>query len=308
MANWATMLNRFAGDSGRRLRVDAFRSQALVAGNNELAEKLADMAELVEVTLGSPIITQDDYTNDIFFILAGSFSVIVNGREVATRGSGDHVGEMGAIEPAQRRAATVTAIENSLVAKIGESAFDDLGKQYPELYKFIAKQLARRLLQRNRFVKPIHDRVRIFIICSVEALPVARLIHSGLKHDPFDVIIWSEGVFKATNYTLETLEDEVDQADFAIAVAHSDDIAEIREKEWPVPRDNVIFELGLFMGRLGRARAILMEPREEKVKLPSDFAGVNTIGYRYVPGKDEASHIAPAVNELRTHIQALGPQ
>lgn len=302
------MLNRFAGDSGRRLRVDAFRSQALVAGNNELAEKLADMAELVEVPLGSSIITQDDYTNDIFFILVGSFAVIVNGREVAARGSGDHVGEMGAIEPTQRRAATVTALENSLVAKIGESAFDDLGKQYPELYKFIAKELARRLLQRNRFVKPIHDRVRIFIICSVEALPVARLIHSGLQHDPFDVIIWSEGVFKATNYTLETLEDEVDQADFAIAVAHSDDIAEIREMEWPVPRDNVIFELGLFMGRLGRARAILMEPREEKVKLPSDFAGVTTIGYRYVPGKDEASHIAPAVNALRTQIQALGPQ
>lgn len=302
------MLNRFSGNTGRRLRVDAFRRQALVAGNDELAEKLADMAELVEVTLGSSIITQDDYTNDIFFILVGSFAVIVNGREVAVRGSGDHVGEMGAIEPTQRRAATVKALENSLVAKISESAFDALGKQYPELYKFIAKELARRLLQRNRLVKAIHDRVRVFIICSVEALPVARLIHSGLQHDPFDVIIWSEGVFKATNYTLESLEDEVDQADFAIAVAHSDDIAEIREVEWPVPRDNVIFELGLFMGRLGRSRAILMEPREEKVKLPSDFAGLTTIGYRYAPGKDEASHIAPAVNALRTHIQAMGPQ
>lgn len=110
-----------------------------------------------------------------------------------------------------------------------------------------------------------------------------------------------------TNYTLQTLEDEVDQSDFAIAVAHGDDITEIREKEWPVPRDNVIFELGLFMGRLGRMRAILMEPREEKVKLPSDLAGVTTIGYRYIPGKDEASHIAPAVNALRTHIQAQGP-
>jgi len=302
------MLSRFSGDSGRRLRVDAFKNQTLVAGNNELAEKLADIAELIEVAPGTSIIRQDDYTNDIFFILVGSFSVIVNGREVATRGSGDHVGEMGAIEPTQRRAATVTATHNSLVAKVGEAEFDCLGKQYPELYKSIAQNLARRLLQRNRLVKPIHDRVRIFLICSVEALPVARLIHSGLQHDPFDVIIWSEGVFKVTNYTLETLEGEVDQADFAIAVAHCDDIAEIREKEWPVPRDNVIFELGLFMGRLGRARAILMEPREDKVKLPSDFAGITTIGYRYVPGKDEASHIAPAVNALRTHIQALGPQ
>lgn len=302
------MLNRFVGDSGRRLRVDAFKNQKLVAGNQELAEKLADMTELVEVAAGTSIIKQDDYTNDIFFILMGSFSVIVNGREVATRGAGLQVGEMGAIEPTQKRSATVTATQNSLVAKIGEAEFDDLGKQYPELYKSIAQELARRLFERNRLVKSIHDRVRIFIICSVEALPVARLIHNGLQHDPFDVIIWSEGVFKVTNYTLETLEGEVDQADFAIAIAHGDDIAEIREKEWPVPRDNVIFELGLFMGRLGRARAILMEPRDDKVKLPSDFAGVTTIGYRYVPGKDEASHVAPAVNALRTHIQALGPQ
>ncbi|MBK5122061.1 nucleotide-binding protein [Burkholderia sp. R-69980] len=302
------MMNRFVGDKGRRLRVDAFKNQKLVAGNSELAEKLADMSELVEVATGTSIITQDDYTNDIFFILVGSFSIVVNGREVATRNAGDHVGEMGAIEPTQKRSATVTATQESLVAKISEEAFDRLGNQYPELYKFIAKELARRLLQRNWMVKNIHERIRIFIICSVEALPVARLIHNGLQHDPFDVIIWSEGVFKVTNYTLDTLESEVNQADFAIAIAHGDDVAEIREKQWPVPRDNVIFELGLFMGRLGRARAILMEPREDKVKLPSDIAGVTTIGYRYVPGKDEASHIAPAVNDLRSHIRALGPQ
>jgi len=102
LANRRAMLSRFSGDSGRRLRVDAFKNQTLVAGNNELAEKLADIAELIEVAPGTSIIRQDDYTNDIFFILVGSFSVIVNGREVATRGSGDHVGEMGAIEPTQR--------------------------------------------------------------------------------------------------------------------------------------------------------------------------------------------------------------
>lgn len=302
------MNNRFAGDAGRRLRIEAFKDQKLVGGNAELAEKLADMCELVDVPAGTTIIEQDDYTNDIFFILAGSFSIAVNGRLVATRGTGDHVGEMGAIEPTQKRSATVTATEESLVAKISEAQFDQLGTSYPTLYKYIAKELARRLLQRNALVRPTNDRIRIFIICSAEALPVARLIQNGLQHDPFDVIMWSEGVFKVTNYTLETLEDQVSQADFAIAVAHSDDVAEIRDKQWPVPRDNVIFELGLFMGRLGRARAILMEPREEKVKLPSDMAGVTTIGYRYVAGKDAGSHIATAVNELRTHVTTLGPQ
>ncbi len=302
------MMNRFAGDTGRRLRIEAFKRQRLLEGNAELAERLADISELVEIDAGTAIIKQGDYTNDIFFILVGAFSIDVNGRQVATRGTGDHVGEMAAVEPTQERSATVTATQKSLVARITEAQFDDLGTQFPALYKFIAKELAHRLLQRNIFVRPTNERIRVFLICSVEALPVARLIQNGLQHDPFDVIIWSDGVFKVTNYTLDTLEGEVDQADFAIAVAHGDDIAEIREKEWPVPRDNVIFELGLFMGRLGRSRAILMEPREEKVKLPSDVAGVTTIGYKYVPGKDEASHMAPAVNALRSHIQELGPQ
>lgn len=302
------MNNRFAGDTGRRLRIEAFKDQKLVGGNVELAENLADICELIEVPTGTTIITQDEYTNDIFFIFAGSFSIVVNGRQVAARSVGDHVGETGAIEPTQKRSATVTATEESLVAKITETQFDELGRSYPGLYKYIAKELARRLLQRNTLVKPTNGRVRIFIICSTEALPVARLIHNGLQYDPFDVILWSEGVFKVTNYTLETLESEVEQADFAIAIAHADDIAEIRGNKWPVTRDNVIFELGLFMGRLGRARAILMEPREDKTKTLTDIAGVTTIGYRYVAGKDEASHIAPAVNELRTHVKALGPQ
>lgn len=301
------MLNRFVGDEGQRLLVEAIKSQAMVSGNQELAEKIAQMSKLEEVEIGGSIITQGDSTNEIFFIISGSFSIVVNGREVAIRGAGDHVGEMGAIEPTQARTASVVAKEKSLVAKISEANFGDLGRKFPELYKSIAKELSRRLSQRNRYVKAIHHRIRIFIICSVEALPIARLIHNGLQHDPFDVIIWSEGVFKVTNYTLETLEHEVDQADFAIAVAHSDDVLEIRETQWPVPRDNVIFELGLFMGRLGRARAILMEPREGKVRLPSDFSGLTTIHYKYLPGQDESSHMAPAVNALRTHIEKLGP-
>jgi predicted nucleotide-binding protein len=302
------MLERFSGDSGRRLRVEAFKAQKLVAGDNQLAEKLADIVELVAVPPGASIIQQDDQTNDVFFILAGAFSVNVNGREVARRTAGDHVGEMGAIEPAQRRAATITATLDSLVARISEAEFDALGHVHSVMYKSVAKELSRRLLQRNKLVKPTHEKIRVFIICSAEALPVARLIHNGFQHDQFDVILWSEGVFKVTNYTLQTLEDEVDLCDFAVAVAHGDDITEVRGTEWPAPRDNVIFELGLFMGRLGRSRAILMEPRDEKVKLPSDMAGVTTIAYRYVPGKDEGSHIGPAVNALRNHINSLGPK
>jgi len=121
--------------------------------------------------------------------------------------------------------------------------------------------------------------------------------------------VWTDGVFRATSYTLQTLEDEVDRADFAIAIAHPDDVTtdERKTTEWPSPRDNVVFELGLFMGRLGRSRALLMEPRGEKLKLPSDLAGVTTITYRFEEGRDAASAMAPACNQLRKHMRELGP-
>ena len=61
------------------------------------------------------------------------------------------------------------------------------------------------------------------------------------------------------------------------------------------------------MGRLGKARAILMEPRDDNVKLPSDLAGITTIPYRFEVGADSAALLAPACNALRKHILSLGP-
>jgi predicted nucleotide-binding protein len=143
------------------------------------------------------------------------------------------------------------------------------------------------------------------VISSVEAIRVARAIENAFAYDPFTTIVWANGVFRVTNYTLESLENELDQCDFAVAIAHPDDQTTVRDEDWPTPRDNVIFELGYFMGRLGRSRAILMEPRGTRVKLPSDLAGVTTIRYRIEP-KDMAVGMARACNELRDHIMLLG--
>jgi CRP/FNR family cyclic AMP-dependent transcriptional regulator len=108
-------------------------------------------------------------------------------------------------------------------------------------------------------------------------------ISAAFENDAFETKLWTDDVFKVSNYALEDLEREIDQADFAVAIAHPDDHTKSRGQKWPAPRDNVIFELGLFMGRLGRQRAILMEPRDEGIKLPSDLAGVHTIMYSPIP-------------------------
>jgi len=301
------MLQRFEGDGGRRLRVEALASQKLVSGNRELAEALADSVELLCIAARGVLIDQGAADNDVYFVLSGAFDVMVNGRVVGRRHPNDAVGEMAAVEPTQRRAASVVAAEESVVAKLDETAFAKFGAQYPEMYRAIARELARRLLQRNALVNVARDKVRVFIISSAEALGVARTVQTAFAHDPFTTVIWTDGVFKVANYTLQSLEDQIDNSDFAIAIAHADDVTESRGKDWPSPRDNVIFELGLFMGRLGKERAILMEPRDDGVKLPSDLAGITTIPYRFKKGEDAAALMGAACNQLRDHIMRLGP-
>ena len=94
-----TLFDRFRGEGGRRLCVEALAAQRLVSGNRELAEDLADRAEVLAVPAGQTLISQGAEDNDIYFILAGTFDVVVSGRRVAGRNAGDHVGEMAAACP-----------------------------------------------------------------------------------------------------------------------------------------------------------------------------------------------------------------
>lgn len=302
-----SFVDRFLGDAGRRNLIDAVLQQAIVGGNQELAEKVADRSELIEVAEGDMLIKQGAVDDDLFLIIAGSFKIIVNGREVAIRGRGETVGEMALVEPSQTRSADVVASEPGIVARLSQADATDFASRHSEIYRVISRSLARRLLERNKLVGKHREKIRVFIISSVEALEVARIVQNALAHDDILVKLWTDDVFRVASYALESLEREVDDSDFAIAVAHSDDLTLFRGVDWPTPRDNVVFELGLFMGRLGRARAVLMEPRDDKVKLPSDLSGITTIPYSYERGKDASAKMGPACNILRGHIQEWGP-
>ncbi len=72
---------------------------------------------------------------------------------------------------------------------------------------------------------------------------------------------------------------ELEKHDFAVLVLTPDDVTESRGASQLSPRDNVLFECGLFMGRLGRERAFIVCDKSTKLKLPSDLAGVSLIPY-----------------------------
>jgi predicted nucleotide-binding protein len=301
------MKERFAGETSHRILLDTLKDQKIVAGNTELAEQIAALGELLDIKTGETIIEQGKEDNDTYLILAGSFDIVVNGRTINKRIPNDHVGEMAAIQPTQRRSATVVARESSVVIKLTESQLAALGDQYPNIWRCIAKELARRLEQRNTLITAVSPNTRVFIVSSAEAIDIARSIQNAFDHDPFSVVVWTDGVFRASHYAIDSLERVLDQTDVAIAIGEPDDLTESRGERHSTPRDNVIFELGFFMGRLGRHRALLVEPRGEEVKLPSDLAGITTITYRYGDGKDLARSLAPACNRLRDVIRDLGP-
>lgn len=299
------MIARFQGDRGRTLLVEELGKQRIAAGIADVAGAFADAGELQATSQGQVLIEQNASDNDIYLLVSGSYRVVVNGRDIARRYGGESIGEMATISPIQRRSASIIADEDGIVLKITEQSFSEIATRFPDVWRRLAQEVTRRLEQRNTLIRPPNEKVRVLVVSSVEALHVARTIENAFAHDPFATILWTNGVFRATNYTLQSLENELDRSDFAVAIAHSDDQTTVRDEDWPTPRDNVVFELGFFMGRLGRSRAILMEPRGTRLKLPSDLAGVSTIRYRFDPMEPVAS-MGPACNELREHIMRLG--
>jgi predicted nucleotide-binding protein len=300
------MKQRFEGEAGRRLFVESLQDQKIVSGNPALASDIAGQGTLIGVKIGEVLIEQGAADNDVYLILSGCFDIVVNGKKIATRVPGDHVGEMAAIQPSQLRSACVIAGMDSVVCKLTEAQIADLGQRYPQIWRCFAKELARRLLQRNSLITAARRKIRIFIISSTEALEIARTVQNAFEFDPFTVIIWTDGVFRASHYPIEALEREVDQSDFAIAIAQPDDLTESRGYLKGSPRDNVIFELGFFMGRLGRHRSLLLEPRGEEIKLPSDLSGITTLEYKYGDGKDLSAALGLACNRIRQVIKDLG--
>lgn len=289
------MKERFEGVNAPQL-IRVLQPQAMVGQDRALAERLAQAGTVVEFAQGQDLIVQDGADNDLYFLLAGEVAVLVKGAEVATRKAGETVGEMAAIEPTLPRSATVRALETTVALKVPNGAFLDIADSHPKLYQPLARDLARRLYQRNDTIAEPNQFPKLFIISSSEALDIANALREGLDGHVFSTV-WSDGVFFAGGYALEALEQQVAESDFAVAIAEPDDIVESRGARAPTVRDNVLFELGLFMGKLSRHRSILIHPKIKDLKLPSDLQGLTLIPY--------ASNTAPLPERLEPVCQKL---
>ena len=300
------MKERFEGIEGKRRLLAAIQSQKICLGDQSIAAAFVDSVEVLEIKSGDSIINENAHDNDVYFILAGTFAILIKGHEIRTRTVNDCVGEMSAIDPSLIRSATVMAKETSIVAKVSEPDFIKIADEHPKLWRFVSQELAKRLNQRNLLVRQPNDKPQLFIISSKEALTIAQDIKASLQHNDVSVQIWTDGVFFLSGYALEALEYAVDESDFAIAIAQPDDTTTSRGIENKTARDNVIFELGLFMGKLGRRRTILFQPAGQELKLPSDLQGLTAASYKVGITEDIQALLATSCNQIRKLVQELG--
>lgn len=122
----------------------------------------------------------------------------------------------------------------------------------------------------------MHDKKKLFIGSSNEKLALAEQSKSFLEKD-FEVTIWNErvwdsSVFKINQNFLADLLKATLQFDFGILLGTNDDKVTFRGDIVLQPRDNVLFELGLFTGRLGTSKCAFLIDRD--IKLLSDFGGL----------------------------------
>ena len=115
-------------------------------------------------------------------------------------------------------------------------------------------------------------RPKIFVGSSKQGYTVAETVSNCLAKDN-DCFLWQDpGVWETNRSTFDNLLRMANYFDFGVFVATADDLTLTNDKIVIEPRDNVILEMSLFLGALGRHKAFLLV--EEGIKLPSDFNGI----------------------------------
>jgi CAP12/Pycsar effector protein, TIR domain len=139
-----------------------------------------------------------------------------------------------------------------------------------------------------------HTRPTVFIGSSFEGLSVAQAIQYNFDvAGDYETKIWNQLTLPGETL-IATLTRVAQTYDFAILVVTPDDVRLSRGTREECPRDNVLLEIGLFMGAVGWLRTFLVADRTARTKLPSDLAGVTYAEYTPPTSADLRSALGPA--------------
>ncbi|MEW6672839.1 MAG: TIR domain-containing protein [Thermodesulfobacteriota bacterium] len=300
-------IERFSGGVTSPSLLQALREQYIVHGNSALAAALAEVVEVEEHAPGTHLIEQGKADNHILFILIGEVVIVINGQEVAYRKAGQQVGEMALLSVGALRSASVIARETVVTARVTEADFTTVADAHPEAWRRIAAELGDRLRQRTRFIRQRNVTPILFIGSSRESLPIVEALVDGWKSSPFIVRPWTGGVFTPSQFPIDDLAKQLSACDFAALVLGPDDQVLSRGITSNAPRDNMLFELGLFIGAIERARTLFIIPADADIKIPTDILGLNPLRFLSRTGS-LADNVVPVCTDIAALIQRIGPR
>lgn len=148
---------------------------------------------------------------------------------------------------------------------------------------------------------------QIFIASSVEGLEIAYALQENLEHTA-EATVWDQGVFGLSTSTISRLVKLLDTFDFGLFVFSPDDTLMKRGETRDSVRDNVVFELGLFIGRLGMERCIIVQPADGEMHLPTDLLGFQPGTFKNRTDGNWVAALGPLSNRIRRIITDLGPR
>src|SRR6266852_960276 len=153
------------------------------------------------------------------------------------------------------------------------------------------------------------QKLKAFVASSSESRDIAQAIFRNLDLKDVEVTPWWGGnFFEPMGTAFDALVRKVKEFDFGVFIFGPDDVTQIREISAKSVRDNVLFELGLFIGALGPRRAfIVAHPNFQGMHLPTDLAGLTLIHFRYRDDGDLALAAESPCGDLLDVMNKLGP-
>jgi NTE family protein len=155
--------------------------------------RLAAELEVLNLKRGDVLVRQGEVADALYVVMTGRFAVTVAGRRdlLAEVGPGQPVGEIAFLAGGVRTA-TVRALRDSLVLRLGRAEFEELSSKSPSIWRTLTVTLARRVAVASVSRTPPPDpRPR-----------TVTLIRAGGSELPASFIVGLTRVFRRSNRTL----------------------------------------------------------------------------------------------------------
>ena len=133
-------------------------------------------------------------------------------------------------------------------------------------------------------------------------LEIQRKLHLPPQAQTIEVVIWKEWFVTGANngrYTWPIVEQAINSFDCAIMLFAADDVVNYRDQDVWSTRDNVLIEAGAFGYAKGFEKVFILRDKNDNYRIPTDYLGINTIGFDYSRGADNPE-------AYRTMVEKIG--